>query len=222
MNKTGIILTTFNKLDLTKKALKSLAENTNDYELLVVDNQSTDGTREWIQEQGIAMIEFDEWVGVSTALNAGIRHFFDKEYEGGPQYDICWIHNDMEFLQGWMDALREYLEQNPKCGRVNCQNLRDGDGGEPERPGNELPFLMRGHVLKTVGMFDERYKGACGYEDWDHNNKLLENDWTIMITPKARVIHTGMATRSGMCSPEWENHNSTLYCQKWGTHESKI
>jgi len=219
MNRIGIILTTFNHLDLTKKCLKSLIENTKDYELVVVDNMSNDGTREFIKAQGIPMIEIDEWVGVSTALNTGIRYFFTKENQSN-FYDICWIHNDMTFWPYWLDGLRDYLLKHQECGRIASHNMRDPLN--PERPGNELPFLIRGAVLKKIGLFDERYKGSAGKEDWDMNNKLLDNHWTVMITPESKVFHTGCATRSGLMPKEWEEENNALYFSRWGTHNPKV
>lgn len=219
MKKTGIILTTFNKLDLTKTCLKSLIQNTTDYELIVVDNMSDDGTREWLKEQNIKTINFDEWVSVAVVLNAGIRYFFEKE-TNDISYDICWIHNDMTFYPGWLDALEKYLEDNPKCGRVASHNMRDQLA--PERSGNELPFLIRGHCFKSLGMFDENFMGSMGYEDWDMNKRLIENDWTVMITPESRVFHTGMGTRKDIHKPDWESNNSQVYFKKWGTYDSPV
>lgn len=220
-NKIGVILTTFNKLDLTKECLKSFYQTTEDVdcELIIVDNMSTDGTREFIKEQSIPIIEIDEWCGVSTALNKGIHYFLNKE-TNLISYDICWIHNDMTFYQGWLSALQKYLLEHPTCGRVASHNMRDPL--DAERPGNELPFLIRGHCFKTIGMFDERYKGACGKEDWDMNWRLIDNGWSVMITPESKVFHKGAATRTGMCSREWEEHNNALYFSKFGTDQAKV
>jgi len=219
MKKIGIILTTFNNLEMTKVCLHSLFENTTNYELIVVDNNSTDGTQDWIKKQNIQLIELKEWKGVSSAINQGIRFFFNKENEK-TFYDICWIHNDMTFFPKWLNALQEYLDNHPECGRVASHNMRDPLA--PERPGNELPFLIRGECFKKIGMFDERFKGAAGKEDWDFNNRLLDNGWKIMITPESKVFHKGAGTRSGLMPREWEEHNNWLYWSKWGTNEPKV
>jgi len=218
MNKIGIILTTFNHLDLTKTCLKSFFENTKDFELVVVDNISIDGTQQWIRDQGIQLIELKEWTGISAALNVGIHYFFDKEKEK-VHYDICWIHNDMTFYLDWLEALRKYLENHPECGRVASHNMRDPL--LPERPGNELPFLIRGACFKQVGMFDERFKGTAGKEDWDMNNRLLDDHWKVMITPESKVFHAGCGTRAGLMPRAWEDFNSELYFSKWGTHDPR-
>ena len=49
---TSIILLTFNKLEYTKKCIESIKKYTSgNYEIIVVDNNSTDGTKEWLIEQ---------------------------------------------------------------------------------------------------------------------------------------------------------------------------
>lgn len=218
MKTVGIMLTTMNLLSMTKATLKSLMENTQGYELVVVDNNSNDGTQEWIKEQGIAIIEFHEQTDLTVALNAGIRHFFNKET---PEkfYDVCWIHNDMSFYPGWLDALVKYLEEHPECGKVASHNMRDPLA--PERPGNELPCLIRGHALKKIGLYDERFIGIGGREDWDLNNRMLDNHFTVMITPESKVYHVGMATRSLRNTNPEADHNSMVYFSKYGTYDSK-
>lgn len=219
MNKVGIILTTMNQLELTKKALKSLFENTSNFDLVVVDNNSTDGTQEYIREQGIALISFDRYASLTEALNVGIRHFFDKETLE-LHYDICWIHNDMTFYPEWLANLQKYLENNEKCGRVASHNMRDPLA--PERPGNELPCLIRGHVLKIIGLFDERFIGIGGREDWDLNNRIVRDGYTVMITPESKVYHIGMATRSLRNTDPEAQHNAGVYFQKWNTYDPLV
>lgn len=219
MNKVGIILTTMNQLEMTKKALKSLYENTFNYDLVVVDNNSTDGTVEFLEEQGIKVIHFDKDTSLTEALNAGIRYFFDRE-SPGLHYDICWIHNDMTFFPDWLTNLQKYFEEHPKCGRVASHNMRDPL--LPERPGNELPCLIRGHVLKQIGLFDERFIGIGGKEDWDLNNRIVRDDWTVMITPESKVFHIGMGTRSLRNTDSEAGYNSGIYFQKWQTHDPLV
>ena len=216
MNKIGIILTTMNQLELTKKALKSLYEHTSDFELVVIDNCSTDGTIEYIKEQNIPIISFEKNTSLTEALNTGIRYFFDKEYETN-FYDICWIHNDMTFYDGWLDALKNYLKDHKDCGRVASHNMRDPLA--PERPGNELPFLIRGHILKKIGLFDERYIGIGGWEDQDLNKRILDEGFSVMITPESKVFHTGMATRKLRNTDTEANYNAGIYYQKWRQYQ---
>jgi GT2 family glycosyltransferase len=219
MNKVGIILTTWNLLEETRKTIVSLIQNTSNYELVVVDNASNDGTQEWIKLQGFSIIELTKNTDLAAALNLGIRYFFNKE-NNDVHYDMCWIHNDMIFYPNWLTKLQEYFEKHPECAKVASHNMRDSLA--PERPGNELPCLIRGAVLKKIGLYDERYIGCGGYEDWDMNKRLLNDGYIVMITPESKVFHKGMATRSLRNTDPEAQHNSHQYLLKWGNTQCPV
>lgn len=46
--KLSVITLTYNKLEYTKKFIESLYKYTKDFELIIVDNGSTDGTVEYL------------------------------------------------------------------------------------------------------------------------------------------------------------------------------
>ena len=65
--KLSIITLTLNKLDYTKKFIKSLFEYTKDFELIIVDNGSTDGTVEYLETlDNIKLIKNSENKGFSA------------------------------------------------------------------------------------------------------------------------------------------------------------
>ena len=53
MNNTSIIVVTYNNLEFTKKCLQSIKKyvEVNTYEIIVVDNNSQDGTYDWLKKQ---------------------------------------------------------------------------------------------------------------------------------------------------------------------------
>lgn len=64
---------TFNRIDLTKKYLNSLREHTKiEYDHVVFDNGSTDGTVEWLKENGYRVIENKENLGITRAEVEGL------------------------------------------------------------------------------------------------------------------------------------------------------
>ena len=80
--KITVILCTFNRCDLLANALESLARSVLptgvDWDVLVVDNKSTDRTRDVIQSfcdryPGRFRYLFEPQAGKSYALNSGIR-----------------------------------------------------------------------------------------------------------------------------------------------------
>ncbi|WP_048746139.1 glycosyltransferase family 2 protein, partial [Paenibacillus sp. P22] len=66
VGKTSIVMLTFNQLEYTKQCIESIRSYTepNTYELIIVDNGSTDGSREWLAEQeDIRLLLNEENVG---------------------------------------------------------------------------------------------------------------------------------------------------------------
>ena len=53
MHKTSIIILTYNNLEYTKGCLESIQKYTEEgtYELIIIDNHSTDQTVEWLKKQ---------------------------------------------------------------------------------------------------------------------------------------------------------------------------
>ncbi|MGR9632912.1 glycosyltransferase [Bacillus cereus] len=73
---TSIIILTHNQLKYTKECIESIRKYTDqqEYELIVVDNASNDGTVQWLQQQqDILMIENAENMGFPKGCNQGIR-----------------------------------------------------------------------------------------------------------------------------------------------------
>jgi len=65
-----VAIPTFNNLKFTKMCIASISENTTiPYELLIVDDGSTDGTKEWVKSQGINIIEHVDNLGICYTMN---------------------------------------------------------------------------------------------------------------------------------------------------------
>ncbi|MCK7508781.1 MAG: glycosyltransferase [Desulfobacterales bacterium] len=73
----SIVLPVFNNLPYTKKCLQALLKNTTKdaYEIIVVNDASTDGTRDYIESLGGAMrvLNNSENAGFTMACNKGAR-----------------------------------------------------------------------------------------------------------------------------------------------------
>lgn len=70
----SIAIATYNRLDLLKRAIQSALEQTANAEVIVVDNASTDGTQEYIESLGDAVVYVrnDANLNHAGAVNAGV------------------------------------------------------------------------------------------------------------------------------------------------------
>lgn len=95
---TPVLFTTYNRLDYTKQALKALKQS-NCGEIMVVDNASTDGTQEWLKTQkGITVIQHEENLGVSGAMNTFFNRTELDEY-------VSKVDNDTIVPKDWLEKM---------------------------------------------------------------------------------------------------------------------
>lgn len=102
----SILIPTWNNLDYLKLCLKSIRKNsTFNHQVLVYVNESSDGTAEWLEEQGYEYISNKENVGVCQALNA-LRTKVTTEY-------ILYMNDDMYVCPEWDKVLWEEIQRLP-------------------------------------------------------------------------------------------------------------
>lgn len=104
-------MVTYNRLDLTKRAIDSyIASVTGSWSMVVVDNGSTDGTPEWLAQQPFAGVSY---IALPTnrypgfACNLGWAH--------APEQTTL-LHradNDFVYLDGWCDEVRLRMSHPP-------------------------------------------------------------------------------------------------------------
>lgn len=109
VNKIPILMITYNRLSYTKKAIASILENTDNFELFIWDNNSTDGTIKFLRSLKNKRIKIhysDSNLGLIYPMNC----FFDK-YKDYPY--ISKVDNDTIVPQNWLKKLLEVMDSFP-------------------------------------------------------------------------------------------------------------
>lgn len=175
----GVIIPTFNRAVMLKEAIDSvLSQDFQDFELIVVDDGSTDHTAEILNayRQNITVLRQPNQ-GVSSARNAGIKAasgslvaFLDSDdlwlpqklshqvdfFNANPEAQICqteeiWIRNNV---------------------RVNPKKRHQKLAGMIFEPSLNLclvspsAVMIRASLFKTVGLFDENLPACEDYDLW--------------------------------------------------------
>jgi GT2 family glycosyltransferase len=118
-----IIVLNYNGLKFTPKCIETLYKNTDyPFKLIVVDNQSTDGSAEYLnfakQSYPNMKVIFSETLnsGFAEGVNIGLK-------ESTAPYVLI-LNNDTLFLQrNWLSLLVEALEKDPRNGLVSPKLL---------------------------------------------------------------------------------------------------
>src|SRR3989338_5863573 len=107
--KVSIVIVNYNGRDLTLNLLKSISRLTyKHYEIIIVDNASTDGTQEIIKKnfKNVKLVENSKNLGYS-GMNSSIKHC-EGEY-------ILFLNNDMEIGRNSLNELVETAQSDKDC-----------------------------------------------------------------------------------------------------------
>lgn len=175
----SVVLPTYNRAWCLREALDSVAgQGFRDFELIVVDDGSTDETACLLRAYGDALrVLRQPRRGVSAARNAGIAAARGKL--------IAFLDSDDLWLPGKLARQVEFFDRHPaalicqteelwvKNGRrVNPGQRHRKRGGMIFEPSLELclvspsAVMLRRELLDAVGRFDERLPACEDYDLW--------------------------------------------------------
>jgi len=232
--KYSIVMICYNGVDITAKCIRSVLEHSKDFEFIIVDNGSTDGTKEYLESiaaknGSIRLIRIDENMTFSKANNVGLKLAQGKH--------VAIINNDIVVNKDWLDRLCDHLYNIPlsnlaMIGPVSgCSNGRQMVGlQDPEawyqanrgrwaHAGKLFGWcmLIKKSALDEIGGFDERFVNA--YEDNDLCLRLLLAGYKMAIAYDTYIYHAGQGTlRSTQTEKQYiENGkvNREVFYDKW-------
>lgn len=224
--KVSIIIPTYNQLELTKICLESVIKNSAgiNYEIIVVDNASSDGTAGYLKEKGVFYLANGENLGVAKAWNQGIRAS-KGEY-------VCIINNDIVAGEGWLSSLIGFYEAHPDAGIVS-PGTRWGEmnydfgryAAEYARKMKSVVkegfagwcMLIKRDRFARAGYFCEDYKVGTS-EDTDFYQALKKAGFNSYVTGSAFIHHFGSRTLKVMRKKTegFEDANTKIFMEKWG------
>ncbi len=198
--KLSIIILTWNSEHLLRRCLSSIKTNTtlNDYETIIIDNNSTDGTRDFLKS-------FDSkdsfWIiynghnrGVGPARNQGIR-IAKGEY-------ILILDVDTIVTSCAIDELVRYMDNTEKCGLVAAK-LTDIEGCL-QYTCRKYPTVMSKILRRTPGKWARNMLDNEEMRDWDHTD-IREVDYVIgacQLIRKSIIGKIGLLDENIFYGPE--------------------
>jgi glycosyltransferase involved in cell wall biosynthesis len=191
--KVTAVVPTYNDEDVIGECLESLLNQTKDFdEIIVVDDGSTDSTREIVKKYPVKLIRI-EHKERSHARNIGWKNAAGEIIafiESDSVYDEKWVEEVLEGFKKGADAVidrRALYKPKTFIARYNDEmfNLRYK---------NYNPFsawAFKKEVLERLGGFDEDLVAA---EDRDLGARLLASGYRIAFADKAIQYHKGEPT----------------------------
>ena len=238
--KTSIIILTYNNLDANKICLESIRKYTEKgtYEIIVVDNHSTDGTVEWLKQQkDLKLILNDENLGFPRGCNQGIQ-----AAEKGN--DILLLNNDTIVTPNWLKNLKKCLYSKDDIGAVgsvtnSCSNFQvvpavynsleeliefasknnvsNSSLWEERLRLVGFCMLIKNEVVKKIGLLDDRFSPG-NFEDDDYSFRIRKAGYRLILCKDSYIHHFGSVSfkkESGVYK-QLLTDNRKKFAKKWG------
>jgi hypothetical protein len=222
MPRVSIVLVTYNGLEIgvLHESIDSVMQsNFRDFELIIVDNGSNDGSvdflRELVKEDPRVRVLFKGYnSGYSSANNDAAKHA-QGEY-------LAFLHNDAKVKENWLEELLLVIEANERIGAVQPQ-IRDfrnpsiiisegnvidklgfvsverfGETASRRKPPHPILsataacMLFRRHAFEIAGGFDEDY--FLSYDEIDLCWRTWLRGYEIYCVPDAIIWHRASTT----------------------------
>ncbi|MCW2923990.1 MAG: glycosyl transferase family 2 [Thermoleophilia bacterium] len=214
---TSIVILVRNGLETTRACVASIRRWTPEpYELVFVDNASTDGTGQWLRElEGAVIIDNDHNLGFGGGCNQGMAASVGER--------VLLLNNDVVVTDGWLAVLHDALDTGaavglagPRSNRVagtqevpdigyDTRSLdgldqwaatwtaahRGATGAVPRLVG--FCLLLERAVIDRIGGFDLRY-GIGNFEDDDICLRAAVAGFDAVIAHGSFVHHVGSHT----------------------------
>lgn len=243
---TSIVTLTYNQLDYTRQCVDSIYAHTQvPFELIFVDNGSTDGTREWLKQlqkakDNVRVILNEENKGFPAGCNQGMR-------EARGQY-ILLLNNDVIVTEGWLERMLAAFRKDPSLGIVgpmtnNISGVQRDPGARyatleemqqyaarvaEQNKGKLFYFprivgfamLIKKEVIDKIGYLEETF-GSGNYEDDDYCLRAELAGFKAAVVKDAFIHHHGSVSFRADGENEYLNrlrNNSEKFYLKWKEH----
>ena len=205
-----LVVISYNSLPYLKNLCKDIPIFTKNYLLYIVDNNSTDGTKDLLAHGGNKFclpICLKKNEGYAVACNRGA-------YLGKSEY-ICFMNADLKINDGWLEGMLEDMGKNKW---VATGPILLDEHGYPftEKPNwlSGACFLIKRDVFEEIGGFDENY--FFYYEDDDICMKLKEAGYKFGRAGIGIVHLYNRSPKLGEFRIENLNKSKIYFDNKWG------
>jgi GT2 family glycosyltransferase len=204
----SVVIPVFNQLDYTAQCLDSLNRaGVADSEIVVINNGSTDGTKEYLEHRReIRVISNETNQGCSFAWNQGVK-------ASKATWTVL-LNNDVIVPPGWREGLVQFAEEKnfDIVSPAQCDGPKDYDFnefsirfmatmGEFYRRGSAsgVCFMVHSRVFEAIGLFDVKL-GQAGYEDEDFFRRARRAGFRLALTGRSFLHHFGSVTQKSVKS----------------------
>lgn len=223
-----IIIVNWNGCHYLPVCLESIAaQSYRDFEVVLVDNGSTDGSLDLMQEQypWVRTVALDHNSGFATGNNIGLQHAQGRDF-------VVALNNDTRVAADWLAILVQTADDRPDAGIIGCRVVAMGEPDLIDSVGHGIcrdgmsrgrfrrqrwsrvgpamgeveevllptacAALYRRTLVEQIGFFDDDMFAFA--EDTDLGLRARRAGWGALVATRAVVEHQYSGT-GGVFSP---------------------
>jgi len=235
---TSIIIPTYNGLHLLIPCVEAIRRFTEvPYEIIIMDNGSSDGTAEYGLREGLIVVVMPDNAGFPAACNRGLS------IASGDQ--LLLLNNDVIVSPRWLSNMLTALYSSEDVGMVGPVTNYCSGGQQVDIHWNGLTeyyelaeqynhtspekwqevqrlvgmcLLFKRKLFTKIGLLDERFSPGH-YEDDDYCYRARRQGYRLLISGDTLVYHAGSASFRQRHPDGWDfliERNRALFIEKWG------
>lgn len=209
MWKPKVVILTYNKHHLMRKAVESALASSLQPEIFIIDNSGSADSLPYIQDivyptHNVHIMPMSENLGTSAAWNWALQHYKHDPF-------VILMNDDVE-----LDTYA--LERLVSAAQSSTHALLFGN----THSGVTFNLcLLKTNAYEAVGPFDETFRPIY-FEDDDYVHRLKIAGYTIAEVPEVTYSHVGTAHLKDIPDAETQRHhirfrwNDAYYTRKWG------
>lgn len=238
----SIIIPVYNQHEMTKQCIDSIVKNTDDYEIIVVDNGSSPSIEEWYHTT-----KYADWIwikAIRNETNLGFPMAVNRGIRAAKGDIICLINNDTVVTPGWLKGLTDALEsgydivgpmtnyvaglqkastalyEDEETLSLATKEWSEKNKGAVQEVNFVIGFCMvfKKTLFEKLGDFDESM-WPCSGEEIDFCFRCREAGGKIGIIRDVYIHHYGSQTFGAMQSAGTINYQTI--CKKCDAHLEK-
>tara|TARA_B100001093_G_scaffold513752_1_gene586317 strand:- start:4764 stop:7874 length:3111 start_codon:yes stop_codon:yes gene_type:complete len=238
----SIIIPVFNNYEFTLKCIGSIKENTDEklnYEIILIDDNSSDQTSELSQISGIKYVR--------NSLNHGFLYCCNLGIELSVSKYVVFLNNDTQVSKGWLTNLLTLFNTSTKIGAIGAKlvypngvlqeaggfiwadatGCNYGKGDDANNPKynfvREVDYasgaclVVPRKILCEVGNFSEEFSPAY-YEDTDLCFKIRSQGYKVLYQPQSIIYHHEGLTcgvNEDVGVKKYQKINREKFLKKW-------
>lgn len=225
---TSIIVLAYNQLDYTQKCIESIVAHTREpFELILVDNASTDGTAAYMDSELPKLLPPGKLKVIHNETNLGFAEGNNQGMAAARGDCVLLLNNDVVVTPGWLGRLRACADRHADIGIVGpvtnfiagsqrietvaydtetlngLHTYADHRAADYRDQFKKIVrvvgfcMLIKRDVLEKIGGLDTRY-GLGNFEDDDFSLRAVLAGYGSCIAQDCFVHHFGNRTFAGL------------------------